>query len=1212
MQRVAAAIAPLVIAACVVCLPCVMAEDDASGGARSSLVHIRVMDGTVPARAQVEVRRLSDVALPRIGLEPVTGAPVVKSQSDARGLCELKGLLAGRYQIRAALEGHAPIYATIRVPSADARVELRMSRPSGDHKLRGRVVWDDGKPFEGVVELTTSVWFSTADAWCDGASYAKTAKDGSFQFEGLAAGECFVNVSQPGRFRHPHGWALRIPMDGPCLLVADDELRRRTLRVVQASDDAPVARANTTSLQWGWPFAKGETDSTGLVTVYGAYGEATVSISKPGLEAARVNLGESAAELKVALGRGGTVEGAVQGDDGTPVKGVQVAAVREDPDAGDGQILTATTNDEGRYHIKGLAEGPWLFVAVGAGQMSVDQRLWTEAGRAASVLEVPKGKTLKHAMVVRPAGTLEVRVTDADGKPVRDCAVRVEPKQAGTYYGFWSQAPLGELLSGRTDAKGVARFDTLVPGLAYWIEAQVLHTSQRVASTPLSASKTSVASVTVPAVKSLEVRAVDAESGAPVAGALVTVYESRSGLDTRWSTDREGRAHIQIRTDEDLLVECEKLGYFDPEPVELLEGKPAVVRLKASSSIKGRVLAPVGMGARLVHVKTDLGLPAGQGSPGRSSACNVPAGQTFELLGLQRGSYKVVAEISWRGRKYRAEALAETGAVNVRLTLSPHKEDPGLRVRVLDPSGKPVPHASASLYAQGPSLNLAPETGKVTEGLYRAKIPEGTTRLWLEFHSARDEAGRSLDLGPFFVGPIAPSEVPAQVSLAPGLRLAGRVVDGQGKGVPGVRLSAHLMREGHERVGYGYAGPAHAEATTSESGGYVFEGLGKWRYQIEVQKAEGFSAADPLQGVKPGARVPDLSIRRAIRVKLQVVDSGSKPVRGARVVLWWNTRQGFPRGHRSAMQAHLTDAGGAISFDDLHPKRTYRMQISAPDRRPGLRGITIERWTPKDQTFRFEPALEISGTVKDQTGRPLEGIRVGRLTGPRPWFVARTDAEGRYRFTDLRAGEYEIALHDNLGRTAQPLPKRTVAAGANSVDFKIDTRRVLRLRLIPTEVSSQPVSLILAVRGPGSSPRPVSVDRQGISYVLDLDPAQEYTLFSGPTREGRCFYRTGVKPGGDVLEVKRSKGVVAQGRLELPEGTHFVGLVGRATMGPFAAPVKVSAGGAWILAGVPAGTTWQVQITGIGGGRHYSARGKVTAGAKDAPRLVMKERRPGK
>jgi len=1085
-----------------------------------------------------------------------------------------------------------------------------MSRPSGKHELSGRVVWDGGSPFEGVVKLTTAVWFSTPDAWCDGASYSKTAKDGSFRFQGLAAGEYCIGVSKPGRYKHPDGWALRVPMDGPCLLIADDGLRRRTLRVVQASDGAPVSGATATSLQWGWPFASGETDSTGRVAVFSGDG---VAVSKSGLAGVRAPLGPSDTELKVALEPGGAIAGEVRGGREASAAGMHVAAIREDPEAGDAQIRTATTDGEGRYRIDGLAEGPWLVVAAGAGKMSVDKALWTEAGRKANVVEVAKGKALKHPLNVRPAGRLEVRVTDADGKPVKDCSVRVQPKQEGTYYGFWSQAPFGDFLSGRTDAKGVARFDTLVPGLAYWIEAQPMYTVQRAVSQPLSASKDEVATITVPAERSLQVRAVDAKSGAPIEGALVTVFESRSGIDTRWLTDKEGRAQIRVRTDQELRVGCEKLGYFEPELVEVVEGKPAVVRLKASSSIKGRVVAPEGMGARLVYVKTDLGLPAGQSSPGRSSWCQVPAGQTFELTGLQRGSYKVVAEVSWRGTKYRAESRAEAGATDVRLELAPHEDDPGLRVRVLDQDGKPVPQASVLLYEQGPSLNRAPVRGSVTEGLYQSEIAEGTTRLWLEFHSARDEAGRTLGLGPFSVGPIAPSEVPGEVRLAPGLRLTGRVVDAKGKGVAGVRVSAHPMREELQRRMYGYAGPAHAEATTDKDGRYEFGGLGETRYQIEVQRAEGFAPADPLQGARPGHPAPDLAIRRAVRVTLRVVDSQDKPVRGARIVLWWNTKQGFQRGHRSARQALLTDASGEISFGDLHPERTYRMQVEPPDGRPGLREITFERWTPRDQTLQFEPALEITGTVRDHKGRPLEGIRVGRLTGPRSWYVVVTDEKGRYRFPDLRSGEYEISLQDSSVGLAHRIPRRTVAAGVNSVDFEIDARRMLRLRLIPTEVSSQPISIGITTQATaGSTSIPVSVGRHGISYVLDLDPGEEYTLFSGPSPEGRCFYKTGVRPGGDVLAVKRTKGEVVQGKLELPEGVRFASLVGRATMGTFIAKVRVSTDGDWILAGVPSGTTWKVEVMGVGGGRFYSARGEVTAGERDAPELVLKKERPGK
>ena len=63
------------------------------------------------------------------------------------------------------------------------------------------------------------------------------------------------------------------------------------------------------------------------------------------------------------------------------------------------------------------------------------------------------------------------------------------------------------------------------------------------------------------------------------------------------------------------------------------------------------------------------------------------------------------------------------------------------------------------------------------------------------------------------------------------------------------------------------------------------------------------------------------------------------------------------------------------------------------------------------QALAASPSLalagDLSGTVRDSAARPVEGVTV---TIPDLGLSATTDAQGRYSFTDLAAGEHRIAV----------------------------------------------------------------------------------------------------------------------------------------------------------------------------------------------------------
>ena len=112
-----------------------------------------------------------------------------------------------------------------------------------------------------------------------------------------------------------------------------------------------------------------------------------------------------------------------------------------------------------------------------------------------------------------------------------------------------------------------------------------------------------------------------------------------------------------------------------------------------------------------------------------------------------------------------------------------------------------------------------------------------------------------------------------------------------------------------------------------------------------------------------------------------------------------------------------TDAGGRIH---LRMPKTSALAISIPrggDTAPFERfwGVDHRSTRPEDNApadlgvIRLGPGLTLMGQVLNMTGKPMGGyplMLTGRYNrGPR---VAVTDAEGRFQFTLLRPGNYEI------------------------------------------------------------------------------------------------------------------------------------------------------------------------------------------------------------
>lgn len=126
-----------------------------------------------------------------------------------------------------------------------------------------------------------------------------------------------------------------------------------------------------------------------------------------------------------------------------------------------------------------------------------------------------------------------------------------------------------------------------------------------------------------------------------------------------------------------------------------------------------------------------------------------------------------------------------------------------------------------------------------------------------------------------------------------------------------------------------------------------------------------------------------------------ITDSATKqPVAGVRVSI-------TPAGAAADL---FTDASGGFHFGDLMPAR-YGVSIKLAGYRDSLRFVGLKGDGSAVQVaVQITPLSEIAGQVLDEDGHPVEGADLYIGISQR----ATTDAEGRYRITELAPGDYQL------------------------------------------------------------------------------------------------------------------------------------------------------------------------------------------------------------
>jgi hypothetical protein len=422
-------------------------------------------------------------------------------------------------------------------------------------------------------------------------------------------------------------------------------------------------------------------------------------------------------------------------------------------------------------------------------------------------------------------------------------------------------------------------------------------------------------------------------------------------------------------------------------------------------------------------------------APGAGETRTDPDGR-FVLSGLTAGSYRLLVEAAGFPSVETGDVTAPAAELVVHLTGTVHAV--AGRVRRGEAA---VSRAEVELAAEtgGP----VHRTMTNADGAF-AFGGLGVGRYLLGARHDGDAAAPTAAV----VGEAA-GEEPVALSLAPGARCAGRVVDDTGTPLPGlrVRIERSALALGED--------PLPALVDSDRDGRFLAGPLPPGSYRIVTAAAGTIQRSIPIVTLDAAAAPPAVTVElvRGARLAGRVVDPHGGAAAGAEIRcvatgiddLSVQTGPLPPAAEAAALPPGAGRALGAIRFaradregrfaiPDLIPGR-YHLDIAQAGAEP-LRSddLVVGPGERRDLgTMALRAGIEVAGRVADEAGIPIEGARVSvdptGLPDGAAGRTALTDGGGRFTVA-LRTGSYRIAARAPGRGVAQSIVEVGTAAPA--------------------------------------------------------------------------------------------------------------------------------------------------------------------------------------
>jgi hypothetical protein len=308
-------------------------------------------------------------------------------------------------------------------------------------RLTRDVVFSPGQTIEGFVRggggaplAGASVHARLGGGWTALSLTARSQGDGSFRLRGASEGTWNLRVSAPGHqavSRAVPAGAKDVAIDLVPLgwiegvVTLDGEPHRGAFEVHL---EAPPRREHQGYFGRQRPTSRFN-GGDGAFRIPGLQaGDYKMTVTSgdwigPGAVAVRVADGR-ATRADVALSPGASIQGTFTNDEGAPLAAAYLAATPVEAEGG--RALTAQTDPEGRFVLRGLVEGTWRLDAKAPGQPAF-QRVET----------LSRGQQARLQLVQPRAGAIAIQVTDPEGRPLAGVRPTVKGEAGGIVFPDW-------------------------------------------------------------------------------------------------------------------------------------------------------------------------------------------------------------------------------------------------------------------------------------------------------------------------------------------------------------------------------------------------------------------------------------------------------------------------------------------------------------------------------------------------------------------------------------------------------------------------------------------------------------------------------------------------------------------------------------------------------------------------------------------------------
>ncbi|MFL6262254.1 MAG: carboxypeptidase regulatory-like domain-containing protein [Thermoanaerobaculia bacterium] len=448
--------------------------------------------------------------------------------------------------------------------------------------------------------------------------------------------------------------------------------------------------------------------------------------------------------------------------------------------------------------------------------------------------------------------------------------------------------------------------------------------------------------------------------------------------------------------------------------------------------------------------------------------------------------------------------------------------------KVSDPKGAPV--SGALVWSEGSPAVPCVRTG--ADGTFQIRLSAGGEA------KLQATAAGYLPSDPRPAPPSGRQGPPLVLALEPAGSITGRVVDAADQPLGKVQIAAlplQLIGGGPPRIGMAWSRADGRFRLPLLTPGQVYE-------VTAVQ--EGFAPASVKTDALPRGRSPRpvrIVLERGATVLGKILDPEGKPVRDAELTLTLSQETRFSQGlswNGQSLGKGTSDATGSFALSHLLPGRFHlavkrkgfaplslpEVEVPAKTARVDLGALTLER------------GAAVEGRVADPAGVPLPEAEV-ELTRARDQLaavfsdsesfgVAKTDAEGRFRFEDLRRGaRFDLGVN-HPGHV--PAAVRAVEAPTQEpLRIELKTGRTLAGRVRNPEGKPVPQAEIFLQTGPEAGPRQLgTADEDGRFRFAGIQPGTVALAVQAPGYQLARLQDLRIPEESDVegLEITLRKG----------------------------------------------------------------------------------------